>query len=209
MGESEMGEVIAVADSVGAWLLADEVYRGAERERREETPSFFGRYDKVVAVGSMSKAYGMPGLRLGWAVAPRKALDAMWRRHEYVTISTTKLANELGALALSPEVRPRLIERTRSYLRKGYPVLAGWMRAHGNTFSMTPPDAAAIAFLRYHLDVGSSDLVDRIRKEKSVLLVPGDHFGFDHYLRISYGLPEAYLEAALGRVHELLMQLAR
>jgi aspartate/methionine/tyrosine aminotransferase len=67
MTPSEMDGVIAAAERVGAWLLSDEVYRGAERETDEEAPSFYGRYDKVLAQGSMSKAYGLPGLRIRWA----------------------------------------------------------------------------------------------------------------------------------------------
>ncbi len=87
MSEAEMDAVVAAAERCGAWLLADEVYRGAERERDEETPSFFGRYDKVLAQGRMSKAYGLPGLRVGWTVGPARAVADMWRRHEYTTIT--------------------------------------------------------------------------------------------------------------------------
>jgi aspartate/methionine/tyrosine aminotransferase len=61
----EMDQLIQVADRVGAWILADEVYAGAERCTDQFTPSFWGRYEKVLAVGSMSKAYGLPGLRIG------------------------------------------------------------------------------------------------------------------------------------------------
>ena len=128
MTEAEMESVVAAADKVGAWILADEVYRGAERLRDEETPSFFSRYDKVVALGSMSKAYGLPGLRVGWVVGPPDTVEDVWRRHEYTTITATMLSNLLAAHALSPEVRPRLIDRTRQYIRNGFPVLERWMR---------------------------------------------------------------------------------
>jgi len=80
---AEMDKIVAVADRVGSWILADEVYAGAERLTDDQTPSFFGRYDKVVATGSMSKAYGMPGLRIGWVVGPRAVIDDLWARHEY------------------------------------------------------------------------------------------------------------------------------
>jgi aspartate/methionine/tyrosine aminotransferase len=208
MTTAEMDGIIAVADKVGAWILADEVYAGAERESEESSPSFYGRYPKVIATGSMSKAYGMPGLRIGWIVAPPETMDEMWARHEYITISATMLSNKLAALALSPEVRPRLLKRTRNYIQQGYPVLKQWMDSHENTFSVVPPDAAAIAFVRYHLDINSSLLADRLRKEKSVLIVPGDHFGMDHFMRISYGLPHDTLTAALDRIHELIVELS-
>ena len=205
--EAEMDAMVARAERVGAWILADEVYRGADRVSDEENPSFYGRYDKVVATGSMSKAYGLPGLRLGWVVGPPETVDDIWRRHEYITISATVLSNKLAALALSPEVRPRLIGRTRRYIRQGYPILERWMASHGNTFSLTPPQAAAIAFVRYHLDINSTQFTERLRTEKSVLIVPGDHFGMDHLVRISFGLPEDYLVAGLDRIHELILEL--
>jgi aspartate/methionine/tyrosine aminotransferase len=81
------------------------------------------------------------------------------------------------------------------------------MDSHGSTFSITPPQAAAIAFVKYHLDINSSELVERLRRDKSVLIVPGDHFGLDHYVRISYGLPHPYLVAGLDRIHQLLQEL--
>jgi aspartate/methionine/tyrosine aminotransferase len=204
---AEMDAILACADRVGAWILADEVYRGADRLSDQENPSFYGRYDRVLAVGSMSKAYGLPGLRLGWVVAPPDTIQAIWMRHEYTTISATMLSNILAAIALSPEVRPRLLERTRRYIRLGYPILQKWMESHADTFSLRPPDAAAIAFVRYHLDINSTELAQRLRREKSVLIVPGDHFGLDHFLRIAFGLPEEYLVPALNRIHELVLEL--
>jgi aspartate/methionine/tyrosine aminotransferase len=203
----EMDAIVAAAERVGAWILADEVYRGAERVADEQTPSFFGRYDKVLAMGSMSKAYGLPGLRIGWVVGPADTLDEIWARHEYTTISATMLSNKLAAIALSSEVRPRIIQRTRDYIRRGYPVLKQWMESHEDTFRFIQPQAAAITFVRYNLDINSTDLIERLRREKSVLIVPGDHFGMDHFVRISFGLPHDYLTAALDRIHDLIEEL--
>jgi aspartate/methionine/tyrosine aminotransferase len=204
---AEMDGIVAAADRVGAWLLADEVYAGAERVTNVQTPSFWGRYDKVLAMGSLSKAYGLPGLRLGWVVGPVDMIDAIWARHEYLTLSATMLANKLATWALSPRVRARLIQRARGYIRNGYPILQDWLDAHPGLFSLVPPQAAAIAFPRYHLDINSTQLVERLLREKSVFIVPGDHFGMDHHLRISYGLPPDILQAGLDRVGELLAEL--
>lgn len=205
--EAEMDAIVAAAARVGAWLLADEVYSGAERLTDTQTPSFWGRYDKVLAMGSLSKAYGLPGLRLGWVVGPMDTVDEIWARHEYTTISATTLSNRLAAIALSPQVRPRLIQRARDYIRRGFPILDGWLESHQGIFTLVPPQAAAIAFPRYHLDINSTELVERLMQEKSVFIVPGDHFGMDHYLRISFGLPPHYLRAGLDRIHELIAEL--
>ena len=205
----EMEAIIETARRVGAWILADEVYAGAERSADEQTPSFYGKYEKVLAVGSLSKAYGLPGLRIGWVIGPADVVDEIWARHEYLTLSATMLSNHLAAYALSPRVRPRLIQRARGYIRRGFPILEQWMSEHREILSTIPPQAAAIAFVRYRLDIPSTRFAERLREEKKVLIVPGDHFGLDHFVRISFGLPHDYLTPALGRIHDLLMELRR
>jgi aspartate/methionine/tyrosine aminotransferase len=139
LSDEEMGAIVSAADSVGAWILADEVYIGAERVSSDETKSFYGLYDKVIAIGSMSKSYGLPGLRVGWAVGPHSTIDEIWARHEYIAISATMLSNKLAARALSPKVRPLIMQRTRDYIKQGYPVLQELIDNHGDIFSIVPP----------------------------------------------------------------------
>ena len=140
-------------------------------------------------------------------VAPPEMVDQIWARHEYTTISTSMLSNKLTAIALSEKVQPVITERTRGYIRKGFPLLKEWMEQQGNIFSCTPPQAAAIAYVRYKLDINSTDLAMRLIREKAVMIVPGDHFGMDKFIRISYGLPEPYLRGALTRIEDLIHNL--
>lgn len=204
MTAEEMDAVIAAADRVGAWILADEVYRGAERLVDEETPSFYDRYDKVIAVGSMSKAYGLPGLRVGWVAGPAPTVDAIWRRHEYTTITASMLSNVLAAHALSANVRPRLIRRARDYIRNGFPVLEDWMARQDGLFSCTPPMASAVSFVRYHLDINSTELMEKLCRDASVLVGAGDSFGMDQHLRIAFGQEREVLEDAFARMESVL-----
>ena len=203
----EMDAIVEAADAVGAWILADEVYRGAERTQDEETSSFFGRYDKVLAVGSMSKAYGLPGLRIGWIVAPTNTVEDLWRRHEYTTITATMLSNHLAAHALSPEVRPRLINRTRNYIRKGFPILQKWMDDKKDLFTYTPPHATAVSFIKYNLGINSTELMLKLIKDESVFIGSGDSFGIDHHMRIAFGQEESLLEEAFRRIQRTLESL--
>jgi aspartate/methionine/tyrosine aminotransferase len=207
LSEDGMNAIAAAADRVGAWLLADEIYAGAERVREDITPSFWGRYDKVLAMGSLSKAYGLPGLRLGWVIGPMDVIDAIWARQDYVTISASMLANRIAAYALLPEVRTRILARTRNYIRRGYQIFERWWEEHDGFFSLIPPQAAAIAFPRYRLEGNSTELAERLVHEKSVLVMPGDHFGLDGYLRISFGLPEPYLKEGLDRISHLIASI--
>jgi aspartate/methionine/tyrosine aminotransferase len=205
--EEEMEGIVSVAERVGAWLMSDEVYAGAERLTDTETPSFYGKYDKALCMNSLSKAYGLPGLRIGWVVGPADAVDQIAMRHQYVTLSATMLSSHLAAIALSPEVRPRLIQRARRYVRRGYPILDSWLESHEGMFSVVPPQAAAIAYVRYNMDINSTELVQRLIDEKSVFIVPGDQFGMDHYLRMSHGMPEEHLKEGLERIHEFIVEL--
>ena len=208
MTEDEMNAVVAAADKVGAWILADEVYRGAERLQEEETPSFYGRYDKVLCLGSMSKAYALPGLRVGWIVGPPDTVEDIWRRHEYTTITASMLSNLLATHALSPAVRPRLIQRTRNYIRNGFPILEEWMNSQDGMFSYTPPQASAVSFIQYHLDINSTELMETLCREAGVFLGAGDSFGMDHHLRVAFGQPRATLEEAFRRIERTLQDLS-
>jgi aspartate/methionine/tyrosine aminotransferase len=207
--DSEIDTIIAAADRSGAYLLADEIYAGAERGSEAVTPTIYGRYDKVLSAGSLSKAYGAPGLRIGWIVGPQDILKELWARHEYVTISTAKLSNHyLAPLVLRPDVRSALFERTRQYIRDGWTRFEPWIEEHKDILSLTPPKASAISFLRYNLKIDSVSLVERIIRDGSVLIGPGDYFGIPNHIRISYGLPHDYLMQGLGRISKVLRQVA-
>lgn len=204
MSSEERKAVVTAAAKVGAWILSDEVYIGAEHKTDEITPSFWGEYERVLAIGSMSKAFAFPGLRIGWAVSNPQMTKEIWARQDYITICPTILGNELAAYALSPQVRPRIIQRTRDYIRRGYDNLEAWVNKHSDILSVVPPQAAAIAFVRYQPEINSSKLVKRLIDEQSTYVVPGDHFGMDHYLRISYGLSDDYVKEGLRRISEVI-----
>jgi hypothetical protein len=206
LSEEVMDAIVRAASRVGAWLLSDEVYQGAERVG-ETTPSFWGRYERVVVTNGLSKAYGLPGLRVGWIAGPAEFVARAWSYHDYITISPSMLSDYLARVALHPQVRSRILERTRGILRTNYPILESWVADHGEAFTLFPPRAGAIAWIRYHLDVNSTELVERLLRDKSVLIVAGDHFGMDGYLRIGYGPPADYLRAGLDRLHETVMEL--
>lgn len=194
--------ILAAVQRTGTWIVADEVYRGAELTG-VETPSFFGQYDRVVATGSLSKAYGLPGIRIGWAVAPPPLAERLWARKDYMTISPGELTDRMAAIALDSEVRPRILERTRSYLRLGVEILEAWLRK-ADVFTYRRPDAGAIFYAQYHLPVNSSEMAEHLRADYSVLIVPGDHFGMDNYVRIGYGNQPDQLAAALARFGDYL-----
>ncbi|MEX2281997.1 MAG: aminotransferase class I/II-fold pyridoxal phosphate-dependent enzyme [Gemmatimonadota bacterium] len=198
MNEAARNAIVRAAERVGAWILADEVYTGAEVDGAE-TPSFWNPDARVITTAGLSKAYGLPGLRIGWTVTPADLSERLWARKDYTTISPGTLTDRLATVALDPNIRPRLLQRTRSLIRTGLDAMEAWLVETG-CFNFRRPDAGAIVFARYDLPVNSSELAERLRTEQNVLIVPGDHFGMDYYIRFGFGLPAQELNEALQRV---------
>jgi aspartate/methionine/tyrosine aminotransferase len=198
--------VIQAAQNVGAWLLADEVYAGCERATDAMTPTFYGEYERALAVNSLSKTYALPGLRIGWIVGPVEAVARMWAWQDYTTISAGMLGNQLATRALSPRERPRIIARTRAYVRRGFERLEAWS-AQRDDVEIVAPDAGGICLVKYRGPINSSDLAMRLIERAGTLVAPGDAFGIDGYLRIGFALPEDYLNAGLDRIGTLLDDL--
>jgi aspartate/methionine/tyrosine aminotransferase len=203
---SDLDAICQIAGRVGAWVLSDEIYRGAELDG-VETPSVWGRYERVIITSGLSKAYGLPGLRIGWIVSAPQVVASTWGYHDYTTIGPGTLSDRLARIALRPAMRAKILARTRRILQTNLPVITGWLDAHAERFSYALPDAGAIVYMRYHDAINSTVLVDRLRVEKSVLIVPGDHFGMDGYLRIGFGSETRYLRDGLDRLDHLLRSL--
>jgi aspartate/methionine/tyrosine aminotransferase len=205
--EEQMQAIIAIAERAGAWILSDEVHRGTELHTDRVTPTFRGRYDRVVCVGSLSKAFGMPGLRLGWLIAPPELIPDLRRRHEYCTVSAAGPSMALAELALTPTTRARLLDRYRGFLRESWTQMQEWIGAHDQLLSVIPPQATSLAFVRYHLDMSSTEVAEALHARGGVLVGAGVHFGADHHLRITYGQEPAQLSLALDKVSRVLKEL--
>ena len=197
--------ILDLAKKNDVWIFADEVYQGAELDR-QITPSFWGNYEKVVVSNGLSKAYGLAGLRVGWIVGPDGFADKVWPYHDYTTISISTVSDLLAKIALSTETRNKIFERTRTILNDNIGIMMSWLKKHEGLFQCIPPEAGAIAFPRYNLDINSTVLIDRIRETKSVLICPGDHFGMDRYIRIGYGEEKDTLEKALDLIEEAIIE---
>jgi aspartate/methionine/tyrosine aminotransferase len=201
--DEELTGICRIADRTGAWVLSDEIYRGAEIDG-DDTPTVFGRYDRAIVTSGLSKAYGLPGLRIGWVVSTPALIDELWGVHDYTTIAPGGVNDCLAQIALGSSRRTRLIARTRGILRTNYPILKKWIEHRSNQLFHIAPEAGAIAFVRYAHAINSTELIERLRDEKGVLVVPGDHFEMDGYLRIGFGTDPTHLNGSLNQIAELL-----
>jgi len=202
----QMEEIVSLAKKADAWIYCDEIYRGAELEG-EEIPSFYGMYDKVIVDGGLSKAYGLPGLRMGWMTGPKEIIEKAWSYNDYLTISTGILSQAITSKILQPEIREIILRRNRGMLRENIRAVEEWVETHKDNFSMVTPKAGGMAFIRYNMDINSRELANRLRMEKSVFIMDGDCFGMDHYFRLGFGAEKNYLLAGLNRIDEFMKEI--
>lgn len=203
---AKMQRICNVAKKVDAWILSDEVYRGAERTG-ELTATFWGLYDKVIAVAGLSKAYGLPGLRIGWVVAPPDLIEKLWSYHDYTTICPNPISDYLARIALGSPQHEKILDRTRTIVRTNFKILEDWTKSHDGVFDCIAPEAGAITLVKYNLNIKSLELVTKLREQKGVLVVPGQHFFMENYLRFGFGSPSDYLQKALERISEFLAEI--
>jgi aspartate/methionine/tyrosine aminotransferase len=202
--EDEMDAIVAVARSASAWIVSDEIYRGAEVDTDVTSPTFWGRYDKVVITSGLSKAFGMPGLRSGWVVAPPELIRKVWIRHDYTTLAPSMISDVLTGFAMQPDVRENIFARTRGIIRANLPPVEEWIASRSELLTYVRPVAGAIAYVKYDLPIASTRLVDRVREEQSVLLVGGDMFGLGKGFRIGFGFDVEHTRKGLERVASVL-----
>ena len=107
---------------------------------------------------------------------------------------------------LEPAFRARILARSRARLAENRALFLDWVAATASV-SIVPPRAGGMAFLAYDAPIGSTAFAERLRREASTLVVPGDAYGLDGYLRVGIGAPRATLEAGLERLGAMLAGL--
>ncbi len=204
IGPDMRAEIVAIARDAGAWLLADEVYRGTEQSG-PMTPSFADLYEKGIGTGGMSKAFSLAGLRLGWIAAPAEVLQAVAIHRDYNTISVGMIDDHFSAMAL--ENAGRVLDRSRAIVRRNLAILSDWV-AETPGVSFVRPQAGTVAMLRYGLGMPSREFCARLLEETGVLFVPGQVFGIEGHVRIGYACETDVLRDGLTRVAGFLARHA-
>ncbi len=207
LGTEYLKGIAEIAEDADVWVLSDEIYQGAELEG-PMTPTIYDLSEKAIVTNSLSKSYGLPGLRLGWIVAPVKPhAKQLWSYSDYTTICPTILSDKLATYALQPKTREWILDRTSRIVKRHWSVMKDWFDERSEIFECIAPGAAAICFPKHNLSISSLELVDRLLKEKSLLIIPGEHFGMPTYLRIGFGYSEDKLKRGLALFDEMLQTL--
>jgi aspartate/methionine/tyrosine aminotransferase len=203
--KEEMNEVIEIAKKVDAWIYCDEVYRGAELNG-VMSDSFIGKYEKVMVTGGLSKAYALPGLRMGWLVGPEKIIANAWAYHDYTSITAGIMSNYIAEIVLRPERRKVILNRNRSMLKENLLVVKQWLDQYGDIFEYHEPKGGGMLFIKYNFDMNATQLADWLRLDKSVFILAGDVYGMDYHFRIGIGERKEYIIKGLERIRKALIE---
>lgn len=201
MDRPTFARIAELAASRGMILFSDEVYRELEHDPSDRLPAACELDPRAVSLGSISKSYGLPGLRLGWLVTRDPALrEAIMRVKDYTTICSSAPSEVLTALALRQ--RHVLLERNLSIVEVNLPLLDDFLDRHADIFDWVRPTASPIGFPRVR-GVGDVERFCRRLAAAGVLLLPGSVYDEPEHVRMGFGranLPEALevLESCLA-----------
>jgi aspartate/methionine/tyrosine aminotransferase len=201
MDEALLKGVVEIAERHDAWIICDEVYRGVNQNDDELSPSIAQLYPKGIAVGSMSKAFALAGLRLGWIVAPPELLQKVMVHRDYNTVSVGMIDDHIASIAL--ENRQALLARNRQIVRTNLAILEAWV-ASQPLISWVKPQGGTVTLLEYHLDMNSEAFCKALLAETGVLLVPGSTFGMERTVRAGFGNRTDALVAGLDGLSRFL-----
>jgi aspartate/methionine/tyrosine aminotransferase len=207
LSAEDIKRLYGVAERTGAVLLCDEAYRWLDIPGGEPlAPPARDLGPGAISVGTFSKPFGLPGLRVGWLAATPEIAAACWATRDYVSLSPAKLSDALALLALKH--REQIVERNHRIVATNLEIANRWFAEHDPLVSWTPPRAGLLALMRYALDVPSLDLANRLAEEQGVMLAPGSAFGYEGHLRLGIGQdPEIFAEG-LRRTAMFLRTLA-
>ena len=203
MDEAFLREIAAIARACGAYVLCDEVYRGIDQEGDGFTASMADLYEKGISTASMSKAYSLAGLRLGWIAGPVDLIHAVSIHRDYNTISVGMIDDHFATMAL--ENRDRVLARSRSIVRGNLAILDAWVKDEPR-ISYIKPRSGTTALLKYDLPVASEAFCIRLLERTGVLFTPGSAMEMEGYLRIGYANGSTVLREGLDRVSQFLKE---
>ena len=191
--------IVGLAKNNNVWILADEAYRGLNLIGNPYSESFADIYEKAISVGSMSKTYSLPGLRLGWICAREDLINEINHQRQYNTISVGIIDDYIAALAI--ENRDCIQERNFSILKNGIDSFSSWL-TNENLAECVIPNGGTTALVKYKKDIPSRELCRKLQNRTGVALLPGQTLEMEGYVRVGFCAPA--LTPALNLFSEFL-----
>ena len=185
--------LIGLCRERGIWLFSDEVYRLIEREPELRLPQAVDAYERGISLNVMSKAYGLPGLRIGWLACRDAELLLRFERFKhFLSICNSAPSEQLALIAL--KARERILERNRAIVRDNLGVLDRFFDRWPGLFDWRQPDGGCVGFIRYRGHDGVESFARHLVEEAGVLLLPASVYRSD-----LTAVPEQFFRIGFGR----------
>ena len=164
-------QIIAIARETGIYVFSDEVYRLLERSEEIRLPQVADIYERGLSLNVMSKAYGLPGLRIGWiATRDREVLSRMERAKHYLSICNSGPSEVLALIALNAS--DYILKRNRGIIDDNLKLLNAFFADYPKLFEWTVPDGGCIGYPRYAGADGVESFCEELVEQSGVLLLP-------------------------------------
>lgn len=201
MSNDELEKVITIADKVGAKVWVDEVFRGITVDGNPATGSVRDLDQSAISTGSMSKSFGLSGLRVGWIAAPKEVLESLWHISYYTTVCAATIDQQIAALV--HRHREKILARNQAIVDENFGVLQQWMAEKDGVFDWVKPLGGPITFPKFIPEINTDEFCLRLAEKHSVLVPPGNYtFDAEGFIRIGYGMRG--FEEAMERVSQAL-----
>ncbi|HKM39764.1 MAG TPA: aminotransferase class I/II-fold pyridoxal phosphate-dependent enzyme [bacterium] len=206
INHNQLRTILAWAEEKGFWVLCDEVYHDLAAD--SQVPPYAAALSpKAISVGSMSKAYGLSGLRLGWFVGPPHLVQQAWQWKDYTTISISPISDFLARLALSH--KDAIMMRNKAIANANWQLLLDWLRQWAQLVDYVPPAAGVLIFpWLKQPQLSGTDFCQGAFDQKGVLLVPGEAFGYESHFRLGFGGDTETFSAGLEQLSQYCTQLS-
>jgi aspartate/methionine/tyrosine aminotransferase len=169
--EHSWRRLVQLCEDRGVWLFSDEVYRGLEQAPRTALPQAADLSAAALSLNVMSKAYGLPGLRIGWiACRDREMLDRLERAKHYTSICNSAPSEVLALIAL--RAREQILARNRRIVAANLPVFDQFFARFPSLFEWDHPQGGCVAFPRYLGTDGVEAMCADLVAQQGVLLLP-------------------------------------
>ena len=195
--DRQLEEIVKIAQKKNVWILSDEVYRGLNLAGNPYSKSVADIYEKGISVGSMSKTYSLPGLRVGWVIGREDLINEINHQRQYNTISVSILDDYFASVAL--ENRDAIAERNFGIMHSGVNTLNNWLK-NNPKFQCTMPTGGTTVLLKYNLDMPSREFCKKLQSQTGVALLPGETMEIEGYARL--GFCAENLQEALNKITE-------
>src|SRR5882724_992496 len=196
-----VAEIGKLARKVGAYVLVDEVYLDFLFEQRPKSAVHLG--PNFMISSSLTKAYGLDGLRCGWVLASPKHAETIWRLQDFFGVNGTIPAEKTATEAF--EHLDRFIERTRGILARNRPLIDKFLASHKDKLSWVTPDGGPVAFPRMLGVKDTRVLAADLKAKYHTTIIPGYFFEMPQHFRLGMGGSTDTLRGGLRQLSKALL----